>query len=490
MNLKAIRLRNFRGFRDASIELKPLTVLLGPNSAGKSAFGHALAAMAHAQSEYKDTGRATLSPRDNKAAENWPIDFGQHADLCTKGVADRVHIDLKTREGWFEFGFGGLESVTGLVLSYIKHPLGRHDSFPVQTSLNEPILSPEGAVSGASAITPLQIETSGSEIELIRRKEQYWHDEKEQSVRVGLNGLLVDTVSHETGTTILLDSMARLDVKDLLEHVTYLRASRKRPCRGYERRTSNDGSLIGYAGEWTASLLMDSLSNQVVKDPVTFRYPSSIPNSVAEAQKLIDVPWKQRHENLLDAAGTWLQHLGLAGAIETRVSPRDSTRIEVRVTMNQSWGARDITEIGYGISQVLPVLVGGLLQPEKGLFIVDLPEAHLHPKPQAELADFFCSLALSGRPCLVETHSEMFFHRLRLRAAMNKDLMGKIAVYFCDPPQPDGDGACSNPRKIGLDLGEDLQWPVDFFQEAWEMETQISAVREARRVAADDQTSA
>ena len=48
MNIRAIRLQNFRGFRDACIELKPLTVLLGPNSSGKSSFGQALAAMAHA----------------------------------------------------------------------------------------------------------------------------------------------------------------------------------------------------------------------------------------------------------------------------------------------------------------------------------------------------------------------------------------------------------------------------------------------------------
>ena len=137
----------------------------------------------------------------------------------------------------------------------------------------------------------------------------------------------------------------------------------------------------------------------------------------------------------------------------------------------------DITEIGFGVSQVIPVLVAGLLQPEDSLFIVDLPEAHLHPRPQSAIADFFCSLALSGRTSLVETHSEMFFHRLRLRAAQDPRLMDNIAVYFIDPPK---DGFCSKPRPVGLGFEEELRWPEGFLQEAYETEMQINAIRQAR----------
>jgi predicted ATPase len=138
----------------------------------------------------------------------------------------------------------------------------------------------------------------------------------------------------------------------------------------------------------------------------------------------------------------------------------------------------DITEVGFGISQVLPVLVAGLLQPTHGLFIVDLPEAHLHPKPQAELADFFCSLALSDRRVLVETHSDMFINQLRLRAEMTPELRDKIAVYFVDPPI---NGCCCNPRRVELSLEGELRWPADFMQETWEIETKISAAQETRR---------
>lgn len=156
-----------------------------------------------------------------------------------------------------------------------------------------------------------------------------------------------------------------------------------------------------------------------------------------------------------------------------------SNDLQLRVAPNGQ-SPHDITEIGFGVSQVIPVLVAGLLQPKDSLFIVDLPEAHLHPRPQGAIADFFCSLALAGKTSLVETHSEMFFHQLRLRAAMDPRLMENIAVYFIDRPV---DGICSKPRLVDLGYEGELQWPEGFLQEAWETESSISAVREAQRLA-------
>src|SRR6266849_3587078 len=107
MSIRAVRLRNFKGFSDAKITLKPLTVLLGPNSAGKSAFGHAVAAMAHAQWLHAGGNQATLTPRGPKDSGEWPIDLGGLDDLRTAGTNDRAFVDLLTDDGWVTFGFGG-----------------------------------------------------------------------------------------------------------------------------------------------------------------------------------------------------------------------------------------------------------------------------------------------------------------------------------------------------------------------------------------------
>lgn len=475
MNIKTIRLQNFRGFKDAKIDLKPLTVLLGSNSAGKSAFGHALAAMAHAHKFYAEgaPGPVSLTP-PVKFADDWPVDLGETSDLRRVGADGPVIIGLETDNGeLLELGFGGLEEPTDLLISYFLHP----SSVPPSTSTSA--TGPSGEQSPppiAAEITIVKLQgVPGSvlsvpakivaPIKLNRLNALQWEDEWS----VATKGLSIsNVVNPRARVEPTLSGVARESLCSLLENLTYLRATRKRPSRGY---LHDAGKLqIGYSGEWAPSILHHNGSVQV-----TYCDPPKIPNSVEEARK-IDNTWKEKQETLLEGVGAWLTRLKLATAVETVPPTPLDNRVKLRATI-KGQGSHDITEIGFGVSQVFPVLVAGLLQPKESLLIVDLPEAHLHPRPQGELADFFCALALSGRTALVETHSEMFFHRLRLRAAQDPSLMDKIAVYFIDPPK---DGVCRPPRPVGLGYEEELHWPEQFLEEAYETEIQINAVRRAR----------
>lgn len=473
MSIHGIRLRNFRGFQEASIELKPLTVLLGPNSSGKSAFGHALAAMAHAQWRHSGSVHASLTPKTAKEAEEWPIDLGRYADLHTEGIDDRVYVDLLTPEGYVDFGFGKVPDLPDLRLSYIAHPFGLSSSATVPVSTPTSAKAPFEAQSGTGSVT--RAEMPEVRLELKRINDVQWQDRGDVPIAVGLKGLLLTTVRHENGSTeFVISGKARDDVRLLLENLCYLRATRKRPTRGYEQG-KGDSQEIGYAGEWAASLLLDR-----AKDKVKLVKLPAIPNSVDEARAVLDAPLETQNRTLADAVSMWLKWLVLATSVEAVKSSRYDARVETHVTIVPNQRPRDITEVGFGLSQVLPILVAGLLQPDSSLFIVDLPEAHLHPRPQGSLADFFCSLALTGRSALVETHSEMFFNQLRLRAAMNRELMDKIVVYFIDSPEA---GLCKKPREVGLNLSDQVRWPRGFLQEAWEIETQIRAIREARNLA-------
>ncbi|MGA9059212.1 MAG: AAA family ATPase [Terriglobia bacterium] len=474
MSIQAVRLRNFRGFQDAGIQLKPLTVLLGPNSAGKSAFGHALAAMAHAQWFHSGSGQASLTPAQ-KDADDWPVDLGNLPDLRTDGVVDRVYIGLETNEGLVDLGFGfelPLPSARDLRLSYVAHPRGLDESAAVTTTVRA-----QGEVPGAqSEVVSLGVsepQKSPGRLVLRRINENMWHDEGEDSAcLVGLDGLMVMTVQHQPGgTSRQLSGAARDEVRTFLKGLTYLRATRKRPSRSY-RADTGPRQAIGYAGEWTATILSERRD-----EIVPFVRPPQIPNTVDEAAATLDAPWDQGTMKLLSAVDEWLQLLHLATSIESTAIEGSRGQLQIRATL-PGQQSHNITEIGFGISQIVPVLVAGLLQPENGILIVDLPEAHLHPRPQAVLADFFCSLALSGRTTLVETHSEMFFHRLRLRAEMNPELLGKIEVYFIDEPK---DGDCCQPRSVGLTSKGQLRWPMGFLAEAWDTEKHIRIMREARR---------
>ena len=472
MDIKAIRLRNFRGFQDARIELKPLTVLIGSNSAGKSSFGQALAALAHVHKFYVTGPQASLTPPASGDIEAWPVDLGKTNDLRTEGTEGPVKIELETTGGLVELGFGGIPNTEDeLLLSYIAHPTGEQ-SIPQKPSHKTVKIVPkehtsdviiEGAFHQSSYVTD-----SKPAIEIRRINERQWQEDKTE-VSVILLGLVVKAVQHMTGTQRVLSGAASDALSSFLENLTYLRANRKRPARGYEDKPQRF-QHIGYSGESTPTVLLNKGQTQV-----KYAEPPAIPNSVDEA-RTSDRKWEEKQGSLSDALNAWLLRLDIASHVEIVPPSGVSKDLQMRVSP-KGQSKHDITEIGFGVSQVIPVLVAGLLQPEDSLFIVDLPEAHLHPRPQSAIADFFCSLALSGRTSLVETHSEMFFHRLRLRAAQDPRLMDNIAVYFIDPPK---DGFCSKPRPVGLGFEEELRWPEGFLQEAYETEMQINAIRQAR----------
>ncbi len=465
MGIGKVRLQNFRGFKDAGIELKPLTVLLGPNSAGKSSFGHALAALAHAHRS--GTSEPSLTPR-RKEAEEWPVDLGDTNDLRTTGCTGPIRIELTTSAGVVVLGFGGLSQTPELLLTYISHPSGA-ESLTVAPSEPGGMSALPTTSSVTSAVVPLEstIPVASALVSAERVNERQWQDTdgKSQELRVITQGLIVNAIDHTSGTSSVLSGVARDEMRSFLQAVVYLRANRRRPSRLYADEVGSPQAL-GYSGEFTTSVL----HRRGAERTAMLAPPPLLDPKAGSATR----EWTGVEESLVGAVDFWMQHCELGRGVEASVAPASDKALRLRVTLE---GAQqhDITEIGFGVSQVVPVLAAGLLQGSEGLLIVDLPEAHLHPRPQAALADFFCSLALAGKTTLVETHSEMFFHRLRLRAAQSPALLDKIAVYFMDEPS---EGLCARPRPIGLRFEEELKWPDGFLQEAWEMETLISAYRE------------
>src|SRR5580698_5246676 len=94
---------------------------------------------------------------------------------------------------------------------------------------------------------------------------------------------------------------------------------------------------------------------------------------------------------------------------------------ELKVTTHGVERPHDLTNVGVGVSQVLPIVVMCLLAPVDSTMILEQPELHLHPAVQARLADFFLSIAKAGKQCIVETHSEYLINRLRLRSVQAMD---------------------------------------------------------------------
>ena len=140
--------------------------------------------------------------------------------------------------------------------------------------------------------------------------------------------------------------------------------------------------------------------------------------SMLLAERLIRPTRTQRSLNA--AVSAWLKHLKLANEIKVQDLASRLRLYSLSVAGAGRRGRNSLADVGFGVSQVLPILVQGMLMRPGGIFLVQQPELHLHPDAQAGLADFFFYLGAQGVPCIIETHSEYLLLRLRRRLAEGK----------------------------------------------------------------------
>ena len=119
-----------------------------------------------------------------------------------------------------------------------------------------------------------------------------------------------------------------------------------------------------------------------------------------------------------------------------------------------------ITDIGFGVSQILPVLVLCYYVPEGSIILLEHPEIHLHPSVQADLADVLIGVVNRRNvQIIVESHSEHLLRRLQRRIAEGAIEHDKTALYFCCLEQ-----GTSKIERLEVDIfGSISNWPKDFF---------------------------
>jgi hypothetical protein len=176
------------------------------------------------------------------------------------------------------------------------------------------------------------------------------------------------------------------------------------------------------------------------------------------------------------AVSTWLKRLDLADGIEvTRVGKTRLFEIEVIRGEHRS----NLVDVGYGVSQVLPVIVLLQFVPEGSVILCEDPEAHLHPMAQTELADMFAEVTRKRKlQLLLETHSEHLFRRLQYLIADGKMSNDDCALYYVDREHP-------TTQLVTLEtneFGQVANWPRQFFGDAMgETERQVRKIIERKR---------
>ena len=245
--------------------------------------------------------------------------------------------------------------------------------------------------------------------------------------------------------------------------VKYLGPLRDEPRPLYPLESLANTTDVGFKGEHTATVL-DLNRNRLVTTIDVDKFAKE----------------REFHAVLIPlgpAVSGWLSYLGVAESVVT--TDRGKIGHQLQVNTAEIDKAHDLTNVGVGVSQVLPIVVMALLGQKGSLLIFEQPELHLHPKVQACLGDFFLAMSLLGKQCIVETHSEYLIERFRRRIAEDDtDCYTRlISVYFFEMEE----GQTKFRQMEINEYGAILDWPSEFFDQAADETEQIIAAAAAKR---------
>lgn len=407
--LTELKLSNFKAWSQPDpIALKPVTMLLGTNSSGKSSLIQSLLLL-----------KQTVQSPDRTIHLNLGGD--EVNDLFNFGDFDNVLFHAATSPRQFSLGFS------------FKAPKGSRidegEFFGVygQTS------------SGSVAVQEVLLATGARRFRAVRREKGAYSmlvDQEVQPRGKGRNFAPERSIAFPAEAIACLQHDGAL-VEDLslairreLENIAYLGPLRRKPERDYVWNKSRPGE-VGSDGHRAVDVLLSSALSK------------------GETQS-----------EVIQGVSTWLKRMTLAEKLEVRQIGR-STRYEVVV--HRQGVAANLRDVGIGISQVLPVLTLAYFAPQGSTILLEEPEIHLHPLAQSVLAELFVEVSKKRKvQFIVETHSEHLFRRMQTLIARQTVTIDQAAMYFVQR-----DGAAAKLLPLAIDeYGRVVNWPPQFFGDA------------------------
>ncbi len=376
--MDSITLQNYRcfGSEAQTARLAPLTLLVGPNSTGKTSFLALIRAL-------WDVAFREVVPNFREE----PYDLGSWDE-----VVYRPTIRGKTADTFgAEFAFSRYRDNPHSTMGFSTR-IGRVGGFPV------PMVR---TITGEDEAITIKSSDDGSDL-ILYRKDETTVERPWTGKRVDPLTLLPFrwflNIAHEWGSA---DNGA-WQVEFSSKHFEALLIAFARGVRG---------SLRPFAGAPMRSRPHRTYDPSLLAHDAEGDY---IPSYLANLSRRDADNWQ-----LLKAR---LEDFGKASELFDEISIRsfgksdgDPFQIQVRKHGKRRKGPwRNLIDVGYGVSQALPLLTELLRPDAPTMFLLQQPEVHLHPQAQAALATLFCSVAAGGRQLIIETHSDYIIDRARM----------------------------------------------------------------------------
>ena len=434
--IRQLRIQNFKGWQDTGlIKMAPLTVFFGANSSGKSSIGHLLLTLK--QTVDNPDRKTVVFPGSN----NSPIQFGSmqnliyHRDTENKikfeylwDLAKPIDImDAKNKEKYrgsaIQFSASiGLNEQKASEVDRLSYDLFYNQNKSLSVTMKK-----------GSSKASYTIDAEG--YKLVKTTGRPW----DVGMPVRFYGFPETVVAYHQNADFV--QTLNLLHEQLFGSIYYLGPMRNSPLRLYPWSGSEPDS-VGYSGENTIHAIL------------------------AAQDRMMNMRKGRMKKPFKAIIAEKLKEMGLIDGFEVNPISESHQSYEVKVRTKGSNDMVDLPDVGFGVSQVLPVLVQLFYAPAKSIIIMEQPEIHLHPKAQAALADVMIDAILScengmerGIQLIIETHSEHFLRRLQRRIAEDVISNSHIAAFFANTR--------TNPTSLELlnvdSFGNISNWPEDFF---------------------------
>ena len=429
--LKSISLKNYKCFRGKTdIEITPLTVLCGVNSSGKSSILKSLLMLKQSHENIDSTNYMTfngnyidngsfydiISLNSNKNCfvieNNFIIENDNNSNVnFTKD--DTLYRDL--------YRLYHNRNITKFLISY------KISIIPYEGFLNSNKIGRVRIIIEAYIGNKLLID-SRLELLKINKSQKYMISARNIPDVSGMlgtiflpyctcyfNGMTLNNIYKEKITDFQkgfipsLITVYKLVSSQYLQ-INYLAPLRENPKRNYV--ISKDASSVGISGE-NAPLLLRKLYHK--------KWNGVIAPEIESFNEKVLLKKEFTEFNIL--LQSWMNYLEL-GNLKIDNSQKDIIKIMIN--------NHNLADVGFGISQSLPILIEGLSMGKKQTLILEQPEIHLHPKMQMKIADFLLSLSMQDKQVILETHSDHIVNRLVRRAMESELFHKKIQIYFLD----------------------------------------------------------